>query len=94
MHKTRFGQWQEKNKGALVLGRDESPNQIRMQTWVEKVQLTPDVLSFQKVVIMYQNLSIALITYLFLAIEGLPLGNLRENSDFYGIYELCVTVAL
>jgi len=35
-----------KKTGALVLGRDESPNQIRMQTWVEKGQLTPDVLNF------------------------------------------------
>lgn len=35
-----------KNKGALVLWSDEKPNQIRMQTWVEKGQLTPDVLNF------------------------------------------------
>lgn len=35
-----------KNKGALVLGTDEKPNQIRMKTWVEKGQLTPDVLNF------------------------------------------------
>lgn len=37
-----------KTKSALVLGRDESPKQIRMQTWVEKGQLTPDVLNFRE----------------------------------------------
>lgn len=41
-----FWSMARKNKGALVLGGDESPNQIRMQTWVEKGQLSPDVLIF------------------------------------------------
>jgi len=48
----------------------------------------------QKVIVLYQCLSITLISYLFMAIQGLPLGNLSENSDLYGIYELCVTVVL
>lgn len=41
-----FWSMARKNKDALVLGRDKSPNQIRMQTWVEKGQLNPDVLNF------------------------------------------------
>lgn len=41
-----FWSMARKNKDALVLGRDESPNQIRTQTWVENGQLTPDVLNF------------------------------------------------
>lgn len=46
VQRTCSGQWQEKAKGALVWKRDESPNQIRKQTWVEKGWLTPDVLNF------------------------------------------------
>lgn len=41
-----FWSMARKSKGALVWERDESPNQIRKQTWVEKGQLTPDVLNF------------------------------------------------
>lgn len=72
--------------------RDESPNQIRKQTWVEKGQLAPDGLNFPE---SHHCLPESPQHTHQLSVHGhseLPTGKSEsEHSDLYGIHKFYVT---